>query len=75
MTKSNFVEIIYKSKEATRSVELLKEIMDDKANWIDWYIYDTNYGENKTEIYDKNDKIIADIKTAEDLYDYLKKGE
>lgn len=55
-------------------IELLQEMMDDAFDYITWWIYETDYGrrETMTKIYDKNDKIIADIKTAEDLYDYLK---
>ena len=52
-------------------VELLEDIMDDDGGWISWWIYDCDFGENHTEIYNNNDEVMADIKTAEDLYNYL----
>lgn len=52
-------------------VELLEEIMDDDGSWISWWLFETNAGESRTEIYDKDDNVIADIKTPENLYDFL----
>ena len=51
-------------------IDLLSYIFDDKAEWISWWVFETNYGENHTKVY-KNDEIIADIKTPEQLYDFL----
>ena len=52
-------------------IELLEEIMEDDYNTISWWMYDTECGKSKPEIYDKEGNIIADLKTPEDLYYYL----
>ena len=52
-------------------VELLSDIFDDKGEWISWWCFETGYGESKTEVYDRDDNVIANIKTPEDLYDFL----
>ena len=59
-------------------IDLLQEIMNDTFDTISWWIFETDYGrrESMTQIYDARTKeVIADIKTAEDLYDYVIKGE
>ena len=52
-------------------IELLSDMFDDKAEWIAWFVYDTNFGEDHTEIYDSENNVVADLKTARELYDYL----
>lgn len=53
-------------------VGLLEEIMEDDYNTISWWIYETEYGKSGTGIYDSEVKnLIVDLKTPEDLYDYL----
>ena len=52
-------------------IELLSDMFDDKGEWISWWVYETNYGAEHTEVYDKDGNVIADIKTAADLYDFL----
>jgi len=54
-------------------IELLSDMFDDKAEWIAWWIYDTNFGQSMTEIYDNDNNVIADLKTAGELYDFLTK--
>lgn len=59
-------------------IDLLQEIMNDTFDCIPWWIYETDYGsrENMTKIYKVGTgEVLADIKTAEDLYDYLNEGE
>ena len=53
-------------------VYLLKTIMLDKYDNIDYFIYEMDYGRSYEPgmIVDENDKEI-DISTAEKLYDYL----
>jgi len=47
-------------------IEILKIAMDDENNsWIDWYIYDNNWGNEKLEA---GYGIIKPIKTINDLY-------
>jgi hypothetical protein len=50
------------------AVELLAEIMQDKANWIEWWLWEAP--ENKKYVYLKN-KTKIDISTPEKLYDFL----
>ena len=58
-------------------IELLGDMFLDADEYIPWWIYDTNYGKDHTEIFwtfdgeNSQPKVIADIKTAEDLYDFL----
>ena len=53
-------------------IELLEEIMEDEYDTISWWIYDTNYGKDRAEIYSgKDNRVIAKLDTPEALYDYL----
>lgn len=54
--------------------ELIKQIskqFDDKDDWIQWWLYETNYGEDAryTEVEFKGIK--RNITTSSDLYDLL----
>lgn len=56
-------------------ISLLESLVpEDKADYISWWIYSTNYGESNAKIYDKRQKVIANLKTADDLYDYIFKN-
>ena len=47
-------------------IEILKIAMNDENDsWIDWYIYDNNWGNEKLEA---GYEIIKPIKTTNDLY-------
>ena len=49
--------------------KLFKLIYNEKGiEWIDWFIYENDFGRNKLEAYD-DDKLIC--QTVEDLYDYI----
>lgn len=40
-------------------IKILSEVLDDNSNWIDWYIYDNDFGMKKlTAGYDGKLKII-----------------
>ena len=55
-------------------VDLLKNIFDDKYDYIGYYLYECDYGrETENKIFDNDDKPI-DISTPEKLYDYLIKN-
>ena len=54
-------------------IELLGYMFDDIGEWISWFVFDTRYGKSHTEVTDNDGNVIADIKTAEDLYDFLTK--
>lgn len=52
-------------------IRLLELLTFDKSNTIYWWIYETDFGEHGTEIYNSDGIVYVDIKTAADLYDYL----
>ena len=63
--------------------ELLSQVMGDNEEWVGWWCYETDFGRNHdmTKVYDatqslegKSEKVIADLRTAEDLYDFLVKN-
>jgi hypothetical protein len=54
-------------------VNLLEKIMDDeKSSWIDYWIYELNFGEDYIEgcVTDLDGKVIP-LKTTRELYDFL----
>jgi len=53
-------------------IKAIETAMNDKDNYVSWWIYETDFGKKHTKIYEK-DVVLADLKTAEDLYDWLKK--
>lgn len=50
--------------------KILMAEFNDKAGWIDWWIYENNYGEKGLKAYYKDRKVIP-FKTASDLYKFL----
>jgi len=53
----------------------LKDIFNDREDWVDWWIYEKDFGKDKklTARY-KNGKEIK-LDTVEDLYVFLKKNK
>jgi hypothetical protein len=53
-------------------ISVLKEAMSDHEDWIDYFIYETNYGDlwDDGMVY-VDDEPIAAIRTPEALYDLL----
>lgn len=56
---------------ADRVIELLSAMFDDEFDTISWWIYETQYGKSGTEIFDREGNVLHNLKTAEDLYDYI----
>ncbi len=54
---------------------LLRKLMKDKYDNIEWWIYETSYGKHCTKIYSAEDHniVLEDITSPELLYDYLMK--
>ena len=52
--------------------KILKESMKDKYDWIDYFMYELDFGEKYYDgcVLDK-DKSIIDLSTAENLYEFL----
>ena len=56
--------------------ELLSQAMGDQEEWVGWWCWETDFGRehDMTKIYDAyGEEVIANLETAEDLYDYLVK--
>jgi len=53
-------------------VSLIRALMNDKDDWIGWWIYDHKWGKGKLNAYDKNKKLLKS-KTISDLYNLLTK--
>lgn len=43
----------------------------EKADYISWWVFETSFGKENTKIYDKDNKVLVNLKTASDLYDYI----
>ena len=52
--------------------KILKESMKDEYDWIDYFMYELDFGEKYYDgcVLDK-DKSIIDLSTAENLYEFL----
>lgn len=56
-------------------IKLLEIATNDKAETISWWVYETNFGEDtdKSISWEENGKeIIVYLRTAQELYNYLK---
>lgn len=42
------------------------------TDYINWWIYECNFGKNNTKIYDEENNIIADLSSIDELYYYIK---
>lgn len=55
-------------------VDILMEIMDDQGEWIEYYLYENDYGHDlKPDSVSEADGTPIDITTPEKLYDFLVK--
>lgn len=55
-------------------VELLSEIMDDQGEWIEYYLYENDYGHDlEPDSVSEPDGTPIDITAPEKLYDFLVK--
>lgn len=53
-------------------VKLLTEIMKDKGDWIEYYLYECDYGNDiKPDSVQEEDGTPIDITTPEKLYEFL----
>lgn len=54
-------------------INYLKCILNDtQFDWIDFFIYETKFGKNNTEIYNEDQEVIANLNSTEALYDFIK---
>lgn len=55
-------------------INVLSETVGDTDNWVDWFCYETNFGEESYRLraYDEDGKVIK-MDNAGDLYDMLTK--
>lgn len=52
------------------SIDLLKKVMNDKNEWIDYYIYEADWGKTFKEVYESDGTPIP-LETIEDLYNII----
>lgn len=65
---TDFDGFIY-SKYETKFVDLLAEVMDDKDEWISYFIYELDFGQNwKEGTVTEKDGTDIRLQTPEDLY-------
>jgi len=57
----------------TTLLECLKDVFDDKDDWISWWLYERD-GNKSMKAYNK-DKTEIKLDTAEDLYKFLKQNK
>lgn len=63
---------IYLFKDEDRIVKLLAEAMDDRFEWLEYFIYENDYGKDlRPDSVQEADGTPIDITTAEKLYDFL----
>ena len=68
---TDFSGFIY-SKYESKFVDLLAEAMGDKGEWIAYFIYELNFGENwKEGTVTEKDGTDIRLQTPEDLYIFL----
>lgn len=62
-------------KYETKLVRLLKSVMHDKYDDIEYFIYELNFGEKYEDgMIREKDGTLIDFSTAENVYDYLVEG-
>jgi hypothetical protein len=64
----NFISF---SRYETLVVESLELAVNDKSQWISYWLYECNMGTGNLKVWDKNKKRIP-FKTPSDLYDCIK---
>ena len=52
------------------AIDLLKRVMNDKDEWIEYYIYEANWGKTFKEVYESDGTPIP-LETIEDLYNII----
>lgn len=49
------------------------KLSDIDSDLLWWWIYDCNWGKDHCQIYNKKNKVIAELKDLDELYKYIKK--
>ena len=52
------------------AIDLLKRVMNDEDEWIEYYIYEANWGKTFKEVYESDGTPIP-LETIEDLYNII----
>lgn len=67
---SDFTEIDFINVFEDDYIHLIELAMNDKSGWIDWFIYENDFGKKEmTAGYD--DTVVKPIKNNDDLYDLM----
>lgn len=68
--ESEFWESIYSTFDT--HLQTVKDVVGDKDDWIEWYLYDNDYGKKEFEAgYDSN---LKPVKTIDDLLELIELG-
>ena len=67
---------VYTTKLIDEALTALGVEFDDKAGWINYFVYETDFGKKADEFFiTKSDKTTVKFYTAGHLYDWLVGGE
>lgn len=55
-----------------QTIQVLMKLSHDKSKWIEWYIYETDFGKNNTSIIEVDAKKEIKVNSFEVLYDLIK---
>lgn len=61
-------------KYETQMIKVLQDVFRDSNEWISWYIYEADFGENFDCAYESDGITKINLKTPEDLYNFLVKN-
>ena len=74
---SNILEtegfVTYSMKTTGAIVDLLTELMDDKGDWLGYWLWECDSGKNPMEITDSDDNIVP-FTTLEEVYEWITVG-
>jgi len=66
---------IYDNRLWTLSINLLEQLIEDKAEYISWWVFETDFGKERPDVYwkspDGKQEKEWNLTTAELLYDFL----
>lgn len=68
------VEIFNRVSSPDMVLQLLADIFDDKDGWITWFIFEKNWGKDKSlQAYEVDGKTIIPTDTLTDIYNLITK--
>lgn len=76
LLKTEFEDAIFwpYGRYESQMIDVLQDIFNDEGEWISWYIYEADFGENFDCAYESDGTTRVPLKTPEDLYNFLVKN-